>query len=78
MEQEIREVLITNGGMDETTVKQIGVRDSLRDAGLTSLAVAQVMLGLEDKFEIEVPDEYLQAEHYENILSIMKIVESAR
>jgi acyl carrier protein len=36
------------------------------------------MLGLEDKFEIEVPDEYLQAEHYESIVSIMKIVESAR
>ena len=78
MEDKIKDVLVKVGKMDPQVVKNIGLTDSLRDAGLTSLSVAQIMLGLEDEFDIVVPDEYLQAEHYESIKTIIKIVESSQ
>lgn len=43
---------------------------SLYDAGMTSHASVNVMLALEDRFDVEFPDELLKREVFESIASI--------
>jgi acyl carrier protein len=43
---------------------------SLYDAGMTSHASVNVMLALEDRFDVEFPDELLKREVFESIGSI--------
>lgn len=45
-------------------------RDSLFDAGLSSMATVNVMLALEDRFGVEIPDDLLTRRSFESIAAI--------
>lgn len=47
---------------------------SLYDAGMTSHASVNVMLALEDHFDVEFPDELLKREVFESIASISSAI----
>ena len=48
----------------------LGPNDNLYDAGLTSFASVQLMLGLEEAFDIEFPENYLNRKTFSSIASI--------
>ena len=51
-------------------VSRIGRGDDLYRAGLTSHASVNVMLGLEDAFDVEFPDAMLRKRTFESIEAI--------
>ena len=69
MDEKIRLVL-TSFGRLPVAVETLGRDEDLYRAGLTSHACVNVMLGLEDAFDIEFPDQYLRKSTFETIASI--------
>jgi acyl carrier protein len=70
----IREVLAAHGRMvvDPHTVDS---HADLYQLGLTSHASVNVMLALEDEFDIEFPDESLKKSTFASVHSIRQVVE---
>jgi acyl carrier protein len=69
MVDRIRAVLASQGRLS-TDVGELGDRASLYEAGMTSHASVNVMLGLEDEFDVEFPDRMLRRDVFESIASI--------
>ena len=69
MQDRIREVLANQGRMpgDPRTIADDA---DLYEAGLTSHASVNVMLALEDEFDIEFPDDALNKTTFATIISI--------
>ena len=70
---EIRTVLNGQGRLS-TDASDVAVDASLYEAGMTSHASVNVMLGLEDAFDIEFPDRMLTRNVFESIGSIAAAV----
>ena len=73
MRQDIREVLTVQGRLS-VDADQIAGNANLYEVGLTSPASVHVMLALEDKFDIEFPDEALTKATFTSIDSIERVV----
>ena len=73
MDEAIRTVLQEHArlGVD---VASIGDDGDLYEAGMTSHASVNVMLGLEEAFDIEFPDELLQKQTFQSIRAIRDAV----
>ncbi len=69
MDDEIRQVLAEQGKL-AVEVSTIGDDDDLYRAGLTSHASINLMLGLEDAFDVEFPQHMLRKKTFETISSI--------
>jgi len=69
MEDQIRQVVAAYGRLpvDISTVRRT---DDLYRAGLTSHASVNVMLGLEDAFDVELPDELLRKSTFQTVAAI--------
>lgn len=74
IEEQIRRVL-SDRGQVPSDVAAIDSTHSLYDAGMTSHATVKVMLGLEDAFDIEFPDELLKRSVFDQISSIADAIE---
>ena len=70
----IRQVLKQQGRLSVDADK-LAVTDSLYEAGMSSHASVNVMLGLEGEFEIEFPDQMLNRSLFDSIQSIDMAVE---
>ncbi|WP_395732902.1 acyl carrier protein [Prosthecobacter sp.] len=68
---DIREVLSQHARM---SVENLGEGDDLYNAGLTSLATVAVMLALEDKFNVEFPDNLIGRRTFKSIESIAEAI----
>lgn len=75
MQELIRKVLDAHGRL---TIDPSGVDPSadLYDLGLTSHASVNVMLALEDEFDVEFPDEALKKSTFASIDNIERVVAS--
>lgn len=73
MDEKIRKVLAAHGKL-AVDVATLGVEDDLFAAGLTSHASVNVMLGLEDEFDIEFPDEDLKKATFASIHNLSETV----
>ena len=71
----IREILDAHARLPES-VSNLGDDDDLYDAGLSSHASVNVMLALEDAFDIEFPDSYLRKGTFESVTAIRQSLES--
>jgi acyl carrier protein len=69
----IREVIREGGGLP-VDVATLGDADDLYAAGLTSHATVNLMLGLEEKFDIEFPDRLLRRRTFESVETIRAAV----
>ena len=72
---EIREILAQNGRL----AVPIGTLDDKADlfaAGLDFLAIVNVLMSLEEHFDIELPDEMLQRRSFSTVATIETIVTS--
>ncbi|MBJ22506.1 MAG: acyl carrier protein [bacterium] len=74
IEEGVREVLAARAKIP-IDVRHVDGSQSLYDVGMTSHATVKVMLGLEDHFEIEFPDEMLQRSIFDQIFRIVSAVE---
>jgi len=73
MNETIRDVLATIGALP-VTVDQIADDADLYAAGLSSFASVQLMLGIEEAFDIEFPDNLLNRKSLASIVAIEKTV----
>ncbi|MGC1238088.1 MAG: acyl carrier protein [Acidimicrobiales bacterium] len=71
----IRTVLETHGRL-LVGVDQLSDTDDLYESGLTSHASVNVMLALEDAFDIEFPDSLLRKGTFQSVAAIRSALES--
>lgn len=69
MKQTIRDLLAKHGGLP-VDVSKIADDADLYDAGLSSFASVQVMLALEEEFDIEFPEHLLNRKSFSSIEAI--------
>ncbi|HTW43632.1 MAG TPA: acyl carrier protein [Solirubrobacteraceae bacterium] len=77
MTEEIREI-ISNHGRLPVDISTLAPDADLYQAGLSSHASVNVMLALEDHFDIEFPDHMLTASVFESIVAIEAAVSTLR
>lgn len=73
MQDRIRAVLVSQGRMPSDALNVAADAD-LYELGLTSHASVNVMLALEDEFDIEFPDDALNKTTFATIISIERAV----
>jgi acyl carrier protein len=74
MQDQIREVLAAHGRM-AVDASEVDDQADLYELGLTSHASVDVMLALEDAFDIEFPDEVLKKSTFASIHNIAEVIE---
>jgi len=74
MQHQIRDVLATHGRM-AVDPREVEEEADLYELGLTSHAAVDVMLALEDAFDIEFPEEVLKKSTFASVLNIAQVVE---
>ena len=77
MHAEIRQI-ITQHGRLPVDVQTLSDDADLYEAGMTSHASVNVMLGLEDHFDIEFPDRMLKRSVFESINAIAAALSELR
>jgi acyl carrier protein len=65
----VREIVAEHGRLS-VDLATLSDADSLYEAGMTSHASVNVMLALEDAFDVEFPDEMLKRSVFESVASI--------
>jgi Acyl carrier protein len=75
MNETIRTLLTKLGGLP-VSVETIGDDSDLYAAGLSSFASVQLMLGIEEAFDIEFPDHLLNRKSFASIGAIERTVQS--
>lgn len=75
LHEQIRGVLAQYGKLPGD-VASLGADDDLFRAGLTSHSSVNVMLGLEDAFDVEFPDAMLQRSTFESIAAMAAALSS--
>lgn len=73
MEEQIRAVVAEHGRLP-VDAAALGVDDDLFRAGLTSHASVNLMLALEEAFDIEFPEAMLRKSTFESISSIAEAI----
>lgn len=73
-QDQIREILASHGrlSIDVTELKD---DSDLYDAGLTSLITVNLLLAIEDHFDVEFPDELLSRRTFQSISALAQAVE---
>ncbi|MGJ7039993.1 acyl carrier protein [Shinella sp. BE166] len=74
MKQKIRDILAKHGALP-VPVDQLADDADLYAAGLSSFASVQVMLGIEEAFDVEFPDNLLNRKSFQSIAAITRAVE---
>ncbi|RKP45332.1 acyl carrier protein [Pararobbsia silviterrae] len=69
----LRRILSESARLD-VPVDQIGDASDLYEHGLSSLATVQIMLAVEDAFDIEIPDAMLTRKLFQSIDSLAAAV----
>ncbi len=77
VEEQISKILEEVGGLT-TPAAQLGPDDDLFAAGLTSFATVNVMLGIEDAFDLEFPDRLLTRSSFRSIAALAGAVREAQ
>ena len=75
-EQQIQIKIIAIHGRLAKDVSELSTDSDLYDAGLTSLITVNLLLAIEDHFDIEFPDELLSRRTFQSIDALSEAVES--
>jgi acyl carrier protein len=73
--QDIRAILADSGAL-AVDVATLGDRDDLYAAGLTSHGSVNLMLALEERFDVEFPERLLRRRTFESIAAIREAISS--
>jgi acyl carrier protein len=71
---QIRDILTTHGRLSKD-VSELSNDSDLYDAGLTSLITVNLLLAIEDHFDVEFPDELLSRRTFQSIDALAEAVE---
>jgi len=74
MTDDIRQIVADNGKL-AVDVSDLSDEDDLFDAGMTSHANVNVMLALEDVYDIEFPEELLRRSTFQTLAAIRGTIE---
>jgi acyl carrier protein len=74
IQNQVRDILAAHGRM-EVDAHEVDAHTDLYTIGLTSHATVDVMLALEDAFDIEFPEEVLKKSTFESVHNIAQVVE---
>ena len=77
MNEEIRQIIKEHGRLP-VDVGSLSDEADLYEAGMTSHASVNVMLGLEDHFDVEFPDHMLKRSVFESISAIQSALSELR
>ena len=77
VESEVRAVLVSHAKLAADATK-MGLEADLYAAGMTSHSTVNVMLGLEDAFDVEFPERMLRKATFGTISSIARAVAELR
>ena len=72
--EKVREILAKHSRLD-VDVNNLQEDDALYDLGLTSLTTVNIMLAIEDAFDIEFPDSKLNRKTFNSIESLVDVIE---
>ncbi len=75
--QEIREVLAECGQL-AVPIETLDDNSDLFASGLDSLAIVNVLIGIEERFDVEFPDEFLSRRSFSSITTLDNIVVKLR
>lgn len=75
-ETTIRDILANVGAL-AVDAGTLAVDDDLYHAGLSSFATVEVMLAVEDAFDVELPESALNRRTFQTIASLMDVVLNA-
>ena len=73
-QDQIRRILASHGRLS-IDVAQLKDDSDLYDAGLTSLITVNLLLAIEDHFDVEFPDELLSRRTFQSIGALTEAVE---
>lgn len=73
-QDQIRDILRTHGRL-AADVSELSNDGDLYDAGLTSLITVNLLLAIEDHFDVEFPDELLSRRTFQSIDAMAEAVE---
>jgi acyl carrier protein len=73
MTDDIREILAQNGRL-AVPVESLEDESDLFAAGLDSLAIVNVLMSIEERFDIELPDEMLSRRSFSSIATLKRVV----
>ena len=71
----IRDILVAFGRLP-TPVSDLADDSDLYEAGLTSLTTVNLLLAIEDHFDVEFPDDLLSRRTFQSIDSLVRAIES--
>lgn len=74
IQSQIRKILAENGRL-AVPVETLDENADLFSAGLDSLAIVNVLMSLEETFDIELPDDKLSRKSFASIGTIKSVVE---
>ena len=74
MKAKIREILVKHGGLP-VGVDQLADDADLYAAGMSSFASVQIMLAIEEAFDVEFPDNLLNRKSFQSVNAIAATVE---
>ena len=74
-QKQVRNILTTHGRLT-TDVADLENDSDLYDAGLTSLTTVNLLLAIEDHFDIEFPDALLSRRTFQSIDELSRAVQS--
>ena len=69
-------LILTQHGRLPTPVSDLADNSDLYEAGLTSLTTVNLLLAIEDQFDVEFPDDLLSRRTFQSIDSLVRAVES--
>lgn len=73
MQDQVRQILAQNGRL-AVPVDSLSEEADLFAAGLDSLAIVNVLMNIEEHFDIELPDELLSRRTFASIGAITRVV----
>ncbi|MGD8873193.1 MAG: acyl carrier protein [Gemmatimonadota bacterium] len=73
-QEQIREILTSHGRLS-VDVAELKDDSDLYDAGLTSLITVNLLLAIEDHFDVEFPDALLSRRTFQSIAALAEAVE---
>lgn len=76
MQDRLRDLLAVHGGL-QTPAAGLADDADLYAAGMTSFATVQLMLALEEAYDVEFPEERLNARTFASIASIREALDEA-
>lgn len=73
MQEQIREILMESGRL-AVPIETLEDHSDLFAAGLDSLAIVNVLMSIEERFDIELPDELLSRRSFSSIATLAGVV----